>query len=162
MSGFAFLEARSGEAPGRPASEPCSDAEAVVCPISLEPIVNPIELRGGRFEVSSIVRVLLAAQPPSRPAMHPLHRTPFTAEEIEAVRSRALEDHESVRLLAQRGWSCATISCGNGNDRRGAAASQQQQPLQERQCGPEAARIGWLFMLLCFVLIVLGMTSTDK
>jgi hypothetical protein len=99
-------------APGAPSItlEPSSTSalqEPALCPITLEPIARGIQLRGRLFELSSIVRLVLASSPPQRPALHPLYRTPLTDDEIARVFQLAIEDPECAMLLATRPASAA-------------------------------------------------------
>jgi len=84
-----------------------SSLHELVCPITLEPIARGIQLRGRLFELSSIVRLVLASTPPQRPALHPLYRTPLTDDEIARVFQLAMDDPECAMLLATRPASAA-------------------------------------------------------
>lgn len=70
-----------------------------VCPITQEPILIVIILRGSRFELTAVLD-LLRSRGPS--ATHPYERTPFTDTELRMIHLHALQ--LAPAYLMQEGW----------------------------------------------------------
>jgi len=123
---------------------PEPDVEAAVCPITLEPISRGVSLRGRVFELSSIVRLLVAARASSRPALHPLHRTPLTEDEVARVMEAAWSDPECTVLLAEGGWRRQRIperregARGDAGDGGGTPEGAPHAAVPEGRVGPRA------------------------
>lgn len=74
-----------------------------LCPITKEPIVCAIELRGAKFETAAIAQMLQHARDR---ATHPYERTPLTRDELARVHEQLL--HTNKAFLLENGWIAQT------------------------------------------------------
>lgn len=74
-----------------------------LCPITKEPIVCAIELRGAKFETAAIAQMLQHARDR---ATHPYERTPLTRDELARVHEQLLRTDEA--FLLENGWIAQT------------------------------------------------------
>jgi hypothetical protein len=71
-----------------------------------EPSRMAVFLRGHAFDVTSIVAMIMTPVSGSLSApLHPIERTPLTAQELEYVHEVAMADPETTRQMAQEAWS---------------------------------------------------------
>lgn len=74
-----------------------------MCPITQEPIIKCIVLRGAKFELDAIVKMLHQGRSRST---HPYDRTHFTTLELVYIHNEALA--RCPEVLAETGWTQQT------------------------------------------------------